>query len=416
MTGPGSLQLRSAAGAPGVRRGRNLVVCCDGTSNEFGDSNTNVIRLVQSLKQDPQTQLVYYDPGVGTLPEPGLFSKPAKTISKWMGLAFGRGLVRNVEEAYGFLMQNWRPGDAVFLFGFSRGAYTVRVLAALLHQIGLLVRGQEQLLPYAIRLFRAVPDREEEDADARSRYWRLCGEFRNTFCQALPQQISRQFPVHFVGVWDTVSSVGWVWNPKTFAYTAYNPGIRIVRHAISLDERRAFFRQNLFRRERPRLDTSGNLLPSRQDVVERWFPGCHSDIGGGNPSGHGALWRTAFDWMVEEAGAAGIETDSAALERIRSVPRPPAEPWAEPINESLTWRWWPAEFFPKISPRTRMPTLGLFHSRVTQGAVLHESVLRRIREIPGYRPPNLPVETIQAILDLPQVATGATVEVPARRP
>lgn len=85
---------------------RNLVVCCDGTNNQFGPENTNVLRLVEVLVQDPQRQLVYYDPGVGTMPEPHLLTRIGRTISKWMGLAVGAGLMRNVEEAYTFLMQN----------------------------------------------------------------------------------------------------------------------------------------------------------------------------------------------------------------------------------------------------------------------------------------------------------------------
>src|SRR5262245_7388450 len=115
--------------------GRNLVVCCDGTNNQFGSRNTNVVRLVQVLHRDPCKQRLYYDPGVGTLPEPGALGKIAKKLSELQALAFGAGLSRNVEEAYSYLMDVWEPGDRVFLFGFSRGAYTVRVLAALLHSL-----------------------------------------------------------------------------------------------------------------------------------------------------------------------------------------------------------------------------------------------------------------------------------------
>jgi uncharacterized protein (DUF2235 family) len=390
--------------------GRNLVVCCDGTSNEFGDTKTNVVRLVQTLEQHPDSQLVYYDPGVGTLPEPGLFSGAAKTVSRWLGLAFGVGLVRNVEEAYAFLMDTWRPGDTVFLFGFSRGAYTVRVLAGLLRQLGLLSPGQEQLIPYAIRLYRATPDRDRSSDKDRSRYWRLCGEFRNTFAQPIPGRSSRSFPVHFLGAWDTVSSVGWVWNPKRFAYTAQNDCIATIRHAISLDERRGFFRQNVFHRAPPNDDGSG------QDLIERWFAGFHCDIGGGYAERCGALWRVAFDWMVDEAIDAGLLVDQDRLRQIRSHPELSGETWAEATNESLTWKWWLPEFWPKLAwcPRWKrnVPSAGLFRSRRTAGAVLHESVLRRLREAQEYRPRNLPDDVIRTVRGLPDVAPGATVAVP----
>src|SRR5450755_2926360 len=127
---------------------RNLVICCDGTNNQFGLENTNVVRLVQSLVSDPDRQLVYYDPGIGTLPEPGWVTKVGKKISEIADLAFATGLNHKVEEAYTFLMDYWQPGDHVFLFGFSRGAYTVRVLAALLHALGSLPRGGDNLVPY----------------------------------------------------------------------------------------------------------------------------------------------------------------------------------------------------------------------------------------------------------------------------
>src|SRR4029077_13362949 len=118
---------------------KNIVICCDGTNNEFGRVNTNVVRLFQSLDlSDPEKQIGYYDPGVGTIAEPGAFSKLDKWLSRVFGLAFGRGLVGKVEGAYTFLMSRYEPGDRIYLFGFSRGAYTVRALAGVLHLLGLL--------------------------------------------------------------------------------------------------------------------------------------------------------------------------------------------------------------------------------------------------------------------------------------
>ena len=104
---------------------RNFVICCDGTNNQFGPQNTNVVRLVQALDRDPAKQRLYYDPGVGALPEPRALTRLRKWLAKIYGLAFGAGLTWKVEEAYSYLMNYWEPGDRVFLFGFSRGAYTV---------------------------------------------------------------------------------------------------------------------------------------------------------------------------------------------------------------------------------------------------------------------------------------------------
>jgi uncharacterized protein (DUF2235 family) len=124
--------------------GRNLVILCDGTSNHFGGHKTNVARLAKCVVRS-ERQLVYYDPGVGTLPEPDLLSKVHANVRRWISLATGFGLTQNVQEAYTYLMDYWQPGDKVFLFGFSRGAYTVRVLAGLLHILGLLPPGNHQL-------------------------------------------------------------------------------------------------------------------------------------------------------------------------------------------------------------------------------------------------------------------------------
>src|SRR5713101_9059962 len=95
--------------------GRNLVICCDGTNNQFGRENTNVVRLCQVLQHDLAGQRVYYDPGVGTLPEPGWLTALGKRLSELFGLAFGVGLLDKVAEAYSYLMDFWEPGDRVFL-------------------------------------------------------------------------------------------------------------------------------------------------------------------------------------------------------------------------------------------------------------------------------------------------------------
>jgi len=363
---------------------RNLIVCFDGTNNQFGvAADTNVVRLVKSLERSPERQIVYYDPGVGTLPEPGLFTKAGKRISEIFGLAFGVGLISKIERAYAFLMHNWQPGDRVFLFGFSRGAYTARALAALLYMFGLLAPSHDNLLPYVMRLFRS--SRRMLDGGNRhsaSRFWQLCAEFRNTFAREAALD-HRRCGVHFVGVWDTVSSVGWVWDPVRFPHTASNPGVAIVRHAVSIDERRSFFRANLFG-----ADAAG------QDLQEVWFAGVHSDVGGGYPESAGGLWRESFKWMLDEAKAAGLLTDAQREQRVLTRTEPPKKPWAEPQHESLTWKWWAAEFFPKLrynkGMKRRLPHLGLGRRRsIEPGALIHPSVRQRLDEVESYAPRNL---------------------------
>lgn len=369
--------------------GRNLVICFDGTSNQFGPQNTNVVRLTQVLDRDPQKQRLYYDPGVGTLPEPGVFTAAGKAISELFGLAFGAGLVGKVEEAYSYLMDFWEPGDQVFVFGFSRGAYTARVLAGMLHSLGLLPRGNQNLLPYAFRLYKAVRDSKD--------YWNLVDEFRWTFSKPVAAgDDERRFRVHFLGLWDTVSSVGWVWDPATFPFTLHNPSVDVVRHAVSLDERRWFFRQN-------RMQAAGS-----QDLKELWFPGVHCDVGGGYPEAGSGLWRVAFEWILGEAATHGLLVDQARLQKVLNKTSPSPKPWLDPKEESLKWYWWPAEFFPKLQWTAgggRVPRVGLGrHRTILANELLALPTLLRIRES-KYDPPNLTSAFRAKVRELPNITT-----------
>lgn len=365
---------------------RNLIICCDGTNNQLGlDSNTNVLRLVAVAVNDSLQQIVYYDPGVGTMPKPGLLTQVGQTRNRWWSLAFGTGLIQNVQEAYTFLTNAWQPGDQVFMFGFSRRAYTVRVLAGLLHTLGLLPAHSENQVPYLLRLYAGIRGgRHSGDKPAFNAYWPLCNKIRGAFARTIPGQRGRRFCTHFLGVCDTVSSVGWVWNPKSYPYTAANPSAEHVRHVVAIDERRWFFRQNLF-----------NAGVKGQNLVELWFPGAHADVGGGYKEGQGGLWRCAFEWMCDEAVAQGLLVTPAALHKALNRQPPPKSAWAEPVHESLIWKWWLAELVPKLvyhpGLKVRVPQVGFWGRRtVPVGALLSRSALQRIHApASNYQPPNL---------------------------
>lgn len=380
--------------------GRNLVICFDGTNNEFGREPSNVLRLVELLDRDQsKKQRLYYDPGVGTLPEPGIFLPALKTITEWFGLAFGLGLSRKIAQAYSYLMDFWEPNDRVFVFGFSRGAYTARVLAGLLHQLGLLPRGNYNLIPYAMKYFRRIAEGRHHQSQAvdTSKWKTLCDDFRHTFAREVtPGDDDRRFHVHFLGVWDTVSSVGWVWDPKHFPFTAYNPSVKRIRHCVSIDERRAFFRQNLFR------SVQG------QDILELWFPGVHSDIGGGFAAEYGQLWWNSFKWMQEQAADAGLHFDEDKLDAL--IANKPKQPWAEQINSSFKPVFWHVgEIWPKLTycPRfgIRYPRCNLWRYRqIHQGALLYQAALERIRAANlGYAPSKLPKAFVSKVKALPTV-------------
>ena len=372
----------------------NIVLCFDGTNNEFGPNNTNVVRLVQAL--DRNSQRLYYDAGIGTLPDPRVFGRVWQRVSELIDLAFAKRFSAKVEAAYTYLMDYWEPDSKVFIFGFSRGAYTARVLAGMLHLMGLLSRGNHDLVPYVMRLFRSIRGNRHGEQSGK-RYWEVCNSFRWTFGRDTGND-ARHFPVHFLGLWDTVSSVGWAWDPETYLFTASNPSVANARHAVSIDERRAFFRQNLLK-----FDSLGKL----QDWKEAWFPGVHSDVGGGYSEDDGALWLAAFDWMVSESMQFGLAFDLNRLNRVRNHHRKaPAHPWGEPSHESLRGFWKALEYYPKRHwEKARGYAYRWNKGRarfIPEGAAIHESALLRIRSS-DYRPRNFTQRFVAMIQALDQV-------------
>jgi uncharacterized protein (DUF2235 family) len=368
---------------------KNIVVCCDGTGNEFGDSNSNVVKLASTLIIDEQ-QVSYYHPGVGTMGAPNARTWLGKKWDVIRGLAFGYGVTFNIAEAYHYLMQTYRPGDHIYLFGFSRGAYTARALGGLLHMYGLLHKGNEGLIPYITEKFAT----RTKETQGMAHTLEVAEGFKQTFCQDVL--------IHFVGVWDTVSSVGWISDPVVIPFTANNPIMEIGRHAVSIDERRCFFRDNLWGKP---FQPGEPGFRVQQDVKQVWFSGVHSDVGGSYPEGESGLSKITLEWMLREAKLAGLRIHDGEAKRVLGV-APPA-PFLRPDptdgqHESLRGPWWALEFLPhykydksKGRPHWIWPPLGEHRhlpidSLTNQNlAVLHESVFDRLKNVPKYRPPNL---------------------------
>jgi uncharacterized protein (DUF2235 family) len=306
---------------------KNIVLCLDGTSNQFAADRTNVVKLFSLLVQDAARQAVFYHPGVGTMPPPGALTKLAQKITLLLGLAFGYGLKADIRDAYVFLMGAYEPGDRIYIFGFSRGAYTARAVASLVTMYGLIGKGNEPLVPYAIRLLM-----EKGGKAGTADYFRTAEAFKATFS-------AHPCSPHFVGVWDTVSSVGWVDNQLSLPFTAENAAIAVGRHAVSIDERRAFFRTNLWRGK------AGNPPVGPKDLKQVWFAGDHCDVGGGHAEAESGLASVALYWMVREAEGAGLLVDPAR--RAYFLARYARPDPAAAMHESLKWYWWPAELLLK---------------------------------------------------------------------
>lgn len=353
---------------------RNLVLCFDGTNNEYAATNTNVVKLYGMLDRNGADQLAYYQPGIGTMPPPGMWGRFKKWLITRLDLAIAWLLPEHVTDGYRFLMRYYQEGDRIFIFGFSRGAYTARALAGMLHKVGLLSQGNEDLIPFAWDIYNKARD------------WQVSEGFKATFC--------RKVEIHFLGLWDTVSSLGWAWHPKHLEFTANNASVRTVRHAAALDERRAYFVQNLW----------GHDAETPTDVRQIWFPGVHCDVGGGYVEREAGLSKIALQWMAEQAKAFGLRIDQAKEATI--IPQADgAYATPNPLackHESLKGLWWICEFLPKVirdpaqNFRPRWTLRRGRHRYVADGSNIHASVIARSGGIPSYRPPNLP-RTFQTV-------------------
>jgi uncharacterized protein (DUF2235 family) len=355
---------------------RQLVVCLDGTGNRFSHMPTNVIRTLRSLDVDLDTVLPYYDQGVGTFGIKETLFEWQKLPSRVFGLAFGWGMSRTVESAYRFLADNYREGDEIYLFGFSRGAYTVRALAALIYACGLLQAHQLNLFEYAWAMLIAR-DRKTNEPD-----FDLQHQFKNTF--------GRSVSIDFLGLFDTVKSVGWVYDPTVIPYTAKNPIVKKVRHAQSIDERRCFFRQNSWSSD----------VDQKTDVQQVWFAGVHSDIGGGYKPATSQLASVAFCWMLGEAIANGLKIDRNRCLQEMQLPEGVPPNLVADMHHSMTTGWKLAEWTPQFTwsssdckrhlhvgamPPFRKPRPRL----LPPNPLIHVSVKKRLEALQEYQPPNL---------------------------
>jgi uncharacterized protein (DUF2235 family) len=275
---PAAAAPRAAANTPATNR-RRLVVCCDGTWNSPAQVQaTNVVHLLRSIKAEATIngiavpQIAYYHLGVGT----GNF------LDRFLGGGAGIGLSGSVKAVYGFLADNFRPSDEILLFGFSRGAYVVRSVAGMIGLVGLLQKEE---------MFRFY--------DVWDYYARPPGQPRNSeFLDQIAPKRYCNVEISCVGVWDTVGALGIPGTrvcASTYAFheTSLGPHVRHAFQALAIDEQRGNFQ--------PAVWGKSDL---RQVLEQVWFPGVHSNIGGGYKQ-HG-LSDTTLLWMLERLGWYGL--------------------------------------------------------------------------------------------------------------
>jgi uncharacterized protein (DUF2235 family) len=406
---------------------KNIVICCDGTGNEISENISNVLKLYRCLRKTGKTdppQIVLYDPGVGTLARPDPWRKAIQDAFTVFGLATGYGLDDNVLAAYEFLVSNYEDGDDIFLFGFSRGAYTVRMLAGFIHKVGLLWPQQINLAGAALTAYKQFSVSDEgqgagtppHEPDASGEDDQGGPATRDDQAAQFARIASVKWPtIKFLGVWDTVASVIvprpdrlYLPSLQVLGYTRENPSVKIFRQAIAIDERRRMFRLDPWREPQVfmnnRFSKTHNDEP--QDIRQVWFAGVHSDIGGGRPEADSGLSKYPLIWMIEEAVTSGLAVDRRTVNQLAWGRQRKGSPYhyvapnfAQPPYDSMTAAWrileyvpkadvykeWPERkssfrhYLPDAEPRVIPPT-----------AFLHESVIRRMEALPDYRPINLP--------------------------
>ena len=421
---------------------KNIVICCDGTGNEISENISNVLKLYRTLRKTDKTtpyQAVFYDPGVGTLARPNAWKKLVQDASAIFGLATGYGLDDNVLHAYEFIVDNYEKDDAIYLFGFSRGAYAVRVLAGLIHKIGLIAKTQANLAGSGLTAYKqfssdvARPDggldlAQFTDAGAVAPGLASKEDRAAQYARIL----SVQWPtIKFVGVWDTVASVivprpdRFYWpSLQVLAFVQENPSVEIFRQAISIDEQRRLFRlqpweSRTFRHNRFR--KSDHDKP--QDSLQVWFAGVHADIGGGYPESQSGLSKYPLLWMIEEAVKHGLAVNRATVNQLGwGRPRlgSPFSYVAPDVmgerHDSMTIGWRAIEVWPKADEYKEWPArksaLGHYipdaePRLIPEGALIHGSAIEKIARDPRYRPLNVP-RTYQAVpmLSEPAAATA----------
>jgi len=350
--------------APG---GKTIVILCDGTGNRADEIDatgrtalTNVAKFADALLDPVQsgwTQTKWYDPGVGTFSSrPAGWLRQLAALTSWIAsalpgeitanlariwnlfeLAFGVGIIENVSQGYAEIVRQYEPGDCIAIFGFSRGAYTARVIAGVIARCGLLRSEHVRFAPDVVQLYRYRTSSMEDVSIRRElRYSR------------------HEVPVHFLGLWDTVASLGvpmWGWWFRIGHFWSSNSSIDTspasicldVKHALSIDERRGQFFPTLFAEpdgvESAAVKVQTTSRGFEQTIEQVWFRGAHADVGGGYDRSD--LSDIGLNWMVQHATSAGLRFDKDKLGSL--VPNHLGETHDE-MERSPGWKYlgsWP---------------------------------------------------------------------------
>jgi uncharacterized protein (DUF2235 family) len=333
---------------------KKVVFCADGTwshpksTSAVSESDTNVYKLYKALPTTA-SQCPRYDDGVGV---------GGNFLSAFLGGAFGEGLFEKIKEGYTKIAHDYLDGDEIFLFGFSRGAYTARSVAGMLTCCGLPTDLTQKAIDDAFTTYRLSPQSAERAAAKAA----LKSNYGN-----------RPVDITMIGVWDTVGSlgipsiVGQV-DPVRYGFlnTTLSPSVKAAYQAISIDERRKPFPPTLWEVE----DVPGQICE------QVWFAGCHSSVGGGCPDS--GLSDITLKWMLSKCKLHGLEIDPVVDKTYAEIDS--AAHGLDEIQESWNILWG--------IPSVRM---------VPPNASIASSVQNRLTHINVYGPSNLSLDAAREL-------------------
>lgn len=372
---------------------KRIAIFCDGTWNQIsGRRTTHVLRLSQAVvptAADGVTQIVFYQQGVGT----GRGSNAlARYTDKFLGGAFGWGLNDNLVEVYRQLVYWYEPGDEVFIFGFSRGAYTARSLGGLIRRVGIMPVGHLDQLPEAIHEYRRR-DRPARSDDPYFLHRRHMLSPRTATSQAdltwrrdKGDTGSFLLRLAYMGVFDTVGALGLpgfaglvarVLNRKyQFHDTELSSMVRAARHAVAIDERRRLFRPTLWTNLAPLnlavMGAEAAQAQGREPYQQKWFPGNHGVVGGSlEPA---ALTRCTARWISDGARDSNLEFDRDRLQDLIADEDP-----AAPAPGGFS----PAQFY------ALLPRLLADRKSPEKFSDISDRAVERYRRVATYRPGTL---------------------------
>jgi uncharacterized protein (DUF2235 family) len=317
---------------------KRIIFCADGTwDSQKNDSN--VFKLFQAIAKEPG-QTAFYDDGVGV---------DGTGIEKFLGGAFGEGLFDKIRDGYRAIASVYEPGDEIYIFGFSRGAYTARSLAGMISACGLPTKTCDK--PMVDKVFDAYRDKEHR-AD-------ILGSLSdNVLCKA---------PIKMVGVWDTVGSLGIPAvfggvDPIRFGFldTNLHPNIQNAYQALAIDEHRREFPPTLW-------TLPATPVPG-QTVEQVWFPGAHSDVGGGYPDDQCGLSNITLAWMMDKAEKLGLDFDPATAAKYHALVTT-ADAAAKAALDTVhhSWSlWWGLPRWREVPPQAEISNSAVLRAAADQ--------------------------------------------------